>query len=61
MAHVMEQDEVSNVVYIRLFGFEAEMPEPNGLANLVKQTRRLRLGHGYTLDKILSEGVIPQN
>lgn len=46
MTLVVKQDEVSNVVDVRLFGFEAEMLQADGCSNLIEQTRWLRLGHG---------------
>jgi hypothetical protein len=39
MTFVMEEDEAANPVDVSLFGTEAMMPNPDGLADAVEQAR----------------------
>lgn len=54
----MKEDEVLDVIEIGVFGFAAEMPEADGLAQAIEKLGRLRHFHDRTCAKRRRKGVL---
>lgn len=58
---LVEQDEVSDVVGVRLLGLAAEVAKVNSLTDAIAQIGQLRHIHGVACGKRLPRRVLPLN
>ena len=50
VAHVVEANEIGNVLFVLIFGVDAVMQDAHDLSHLIEQARRVGYANGFRVD-----------